>query len=256
MGTVYLARDTVLDRLVALKVPKSTKAQESVDRFFREAKSAAILYHPNICTLFEFGEVDGQRFLTMAYIEGSTLAEIVKAGKRYSWHEIAMLIQQVAETLDEAHSKGVIHRDLKPSNIMVNLRGKPIIMDFGLARRQTQQDSNLTQIGSVVGTPAYMSPEQIKCQDGKVDFRSDIYSLGVVFYELLTGRLPFEGVDFLAVLGLVLTEEPTPPSKITPGIPPELERICLRAMSKSIDHRYQTMTEMANDLNTVCKLLV
>ncbi len=253
MGVVYLCRDSELERLVALKVPKTFTERQTVDRFFREAKSAAVLNHPNICPVYEFGELDGQRYMTMAYIEGVPLSQLMKEGKKYSFREVAEIIKTVAETLDEAHDTGVIHRDLKPSNITINHRGQPIIMDFGLARRHTHEDTQLTISGSFLGTPAYVSPEQIKNRDGEVDGRTDIYSLGVMFYQMLTGKLPFEGKDAMAVLGIVLTEEPQPPSEIVADLPKQLEEICLRAMEKLTIRRYQSMAELANAIDSFLK---
>ena len=255
MGLVFLAKDTELDRLVALKIPKASNDRGTIDRFFREARSAANIHHPNVCTLFEFGEIDGQRFLTMEHVDGKTISQIIRAGDAPGYIDSAKLICQLAETLAEAHAKGVIHRDIKPSNIMIDHRGRPVVMDFGLARREANQEVQLTQHGLLVGTPAYASPEQIKNEEGKLDGRSDVYSLGVVFYILLTGRLPFEGTSFTSVLAKVLTEQPTPPSGICDDLPFELNRICLLAMTKQVEDRYQSMTELAIDLKNFCESL-
>ena len=253
MGLVFLAKDTELDRLVALKIPKSSNDSGTIDRFFREARSAANIHHPNVCTLFEFGEIDGQRFLTMEHIDGKTISQIIRDGESPKFLDAAKLILQLAEALAEAHAKGVIHRDIKPSNIMIDHRGRPVVMDFGLARRESKQETQLTQHGLLVGTPAYASPEQIRNEEGILDGRSDVYSLGVVFYVMLTGRLPFEGTSFTSILAKVLTEQPKSPSSLCDDLPFELNRICLLAMTKAVEDRYQSMLELASDLRDFCE---
>jgi serine/threonine protein kinase/WD40 repeat protein len=245
MGAVYLAHDPQLDRVVALKVPliSADDGPAVLERFYREARAAATVQHPNVCPIYEVGEADGVPYLTMAYIEGKPLVDFV-ASRPLTSRQSVGLARKLALALQEAHQRGVIHRDLKPANIMIDRRGEPIIMDFGLARRLRQQDTRLTQEGSTLGTPAYMSPEQVA---GKVELMGptcDIYSLGVILYELLTGRLPFTG-DAMAMLSQVLTDEPPPPSKFRPDIDPDLEAICLKAMAKKPSARYRSMGEMA-----------
>jgi formylglycine-generating enzyme required for sulfatase activity/serine/threonine protein kinase len=248
MGSVYLARDTQLDRLVALKVPHlggdDRPAPDTLRRFFREARAAAALLHPNLCPIFDVSEIDGTPYLTMAYLEGRPLADLVRGKKRLSQRQATVMVRKLAMAMHEAHARGVIHRDLKPSNVMVNPRGEPIVMDFGLARRDETVEARLTKPGAVLGTPAYMAPEQIQGEPDAVGPACDIYALGVIFYELLTGHLPFEG-SVLTVLGRILTQAPPPPSKHRPDIEPQLEAICLRAMAKEADDRFASMGELA-----------
>jgi serine/threonine protein kinase len=250
MGAVYLAHDTQLGRDVALKVPNfdPKRGQMLIDRFYQEARAAATVQHPNICPIFDVGEINGTRYLTMAYIDGKPLREWISGGKPLSQRQVANLIRKAALALHEAHQRGVVHRDLKPPNIMIDRRGEPMIMDFGLARRFREEDPRLTRIGSTMGTPAYMAPEQCSGDRAAMGPPCDIYSLGVILYELLAGRLPFVGDDAMAVLSKVLTEEPTPPSAHRGEIDPELERICLKAMAKKADARYETAGAMATAL--------
>jgi formylglycine-generating enzyme required for sulfatase activity len=247
MGSVYLARDSQLDRLVALKVPRfggETVAPGDLKRFFREARAAAALSHPNLCPIFDVGEVDGTPYLTMAYLEGRLLSHLIEAGKTIEQRQVALLVRKLALAVQEAHSKGVIHRDLKPSNVMINWRSEPVIMDFGLARRDHVAESRLTKIGTLLGTPAYMAPEQVQGDPGAIGPACDIFSLGVIFYELLTGRLPFEG-PAVSILGRLLTENPPPPSKYRNDLDPALEAICLKAMAKKPEERYASMADLA-----------
>jgi hypothetical protein len=245
MGSVYLAHDTQLDRPVALKVPhfEAREGSQVLARFYREARAAATILHPNICPLHDVGEVDGTPYLTMAYVEGKALSDFARA-RPLTARQTALLVRKLALALQEAHIRGVIHRDLKPSNVMIDKRGEPMIMDFGLARRSRQGDERLTQQGATLGTPAYMAPEQISADRDAVGPACDIYSLGVILYELLTGRLPFQG-DVMAMLAQVLMDEPPPPSEVRPGIDPQLEAICLKAMAKKAEGRYRSMAELA-----------
>jgi anti-sigma factor RsiW len=244
MGAVYLAHDTQLDRPVALKVPYLAADEPRVlERFYREARAAATILHPNICPLHDVGEVAGTPYLTMAYIEGKPLSEFA-AARPLTPRQSGLLVRKLALALQEAHQKGVIHRDLKPSNVMIDRRGEPIIMDFGLARRTRAGDARLTQHGAVLGTPAYMPPEQVSGDIEATGPASDVYSLGVILYELLTGRLPFTG-DAMAMLSQVLLDEPPAPSELRPDLDPALEGICLNAMAKKIEDRYASMAELA-----------
>jgi predicted Ser/Thr protein kinase len=249
MGSVYLAHDGQLDRSVALKVPHFTPEDgpEILDRFYREARSAATLEHPNVCPIFDVGQIDGHHYVSMAFIEGRPLADLVEADKRLSQRQAAILVRQLAMAMAEAHRRGIIHRDLKPANIMINPRHEPVIMDFGLARRSDKRDARLTKSGAIVGTPAYMPPEQVKGDPAGIGPGCDIYSLGVVLYELLTCHLPFEGPT-LVVLGQILTQEPPPPSSYCGDIDTQLEAICLKAMAKKVEDRYASMVEMVNAL--------
>jgi predicted Ser/Thr protein kinase len=246
MGAVYLAHDCQLDRQVALKVPQFAAADgpEVRQRFLSEARAAATVAHPHICPVYDVGEINGTPYLTMAYLEGKPLAQLVKGGTRLPPRRVAVLVSKIALALQEAHDHGVIHRDLKPSNIMINQRGEPVILDFGLARRLRPGDARLTVTGHPLGSPAYMSPEQAAGAGGVMGPGCDVYSLGVILYQLLTGRLPFEG-SMAEVLAQVVTGRPEPPSKHRPDLDPRLESICLKALSKEVGDRYASMRDLA-----------
>ena len=253
MGTVYLVRDTQLHRQVALKVPHVRPGdadgkpdQRVLGRFYREAHAAAILRHPNLCPVYDVGQIDGIPYLTMAYIRGRPLSRYIDRTRPLSPRWVAVLVRKLALALQAAHDKGVIHRDMKPSNVMISAGRQPMIMDFGLAWRLDRGDTDerLTRLGLVLGTPAYMSPEQLSGRVEEIGPRCDVYSLGVIFYELLTGRCPFEGPEAV-VLGKVLFVEPERPTSHRPDLDPRLEAICLKAMAKRDDERYATMSELA-----------
>jgi hypothetical protein len=250
MGAVYLAHDTQLDRPVALKTPQfaAEEGAQVLERFRREARAAAGLAHPHLCPVYDAGEIDGTPYLTMAYIEGTPLAESARQGSGWPPGEAAALVRQIALALEEAHTHGVIHRDLKPSNIMINRRGEAVVMDFGLARRAGAADVRLTRTGAVMGTPAYMAPEQVEGDVDRVGPGSDVYALGVILYELLTGRLPFQG-NLGRVMSQILTEEPVPPSQLRPGLDPRLEAVCRKAMAKRVEDRYASMAALAEALD-------
>jgi tetratricopeptide (TPR) repeat protein/predicted Ser/Thr protein kinase len=254
MGAVYLAYDTQLDRQVALKVPHFSGGNnaEALARFAREARAAAGLRHPNICPVYDVSETDGINFVTMAYIEGQSLADMIQGNRQLSRRAIATVVRKLAAALEEAHRLGVIHRDLKPSNIMIDKRGEPIVMDFGLARRMDQEDTRLTKLGTLLGTPAYMAPEQIDGDPEAVGPASDMYALGVILYEMLTGRVPFQG-STTAVLARILTTEPVPPSALRPRLDAEFEAICLKAMAKKPADRFASMGALAAVLGQYLK---
>jgi len=246
-GTVYRAYDPVLDREVALKVPKfATNDKRKIRRFIREAKAAASLHHPNIVAVFESGEVGGQTFIASECVDGTPMSVRIEQD-RPDYQQSAQWVSLLAEAMAYAHKLDIVHRDIKPDNIMVNQAGQPQIMDFGLAKRM-DEDSSMTADGGVLGTPAYMPPEQARGDLENVGPHSDQYSLGVVLYELLTGRRPFSGPPH-SVVAMVASEDPTEPRQIDPNIPVDLAAICSKAMEKEPTRRYADMTAMANDLS-------
>jgi serine/threonine protein kinase len=244
MGAVYLARDTRLDRDVAIKVCTIVENPTALERFRREAKAAAGLAHTNLCPVYEFDVRDGVAYLTMAFVEGPTLSHWVKQRGKLSQRDAARLVAKLAIAMDVAHDAGVIHRDLKPSNVVINKKNEPVILDFGLARQMDDASTRLTQQGAIYGTPSYMAPEQAGGDPEKIGPAADIYSLGVILYELLTGRVPFEGT-FTSVIGQLLTNAPTPIRQLNPAVDPALEAICLRALNKNPKDRPPNMKEFA-----------
>jgi serine/threonine-protein kinase len=249
MAVVYKAEDISLKRLVALKLlsPALTRDDEAKERFVREAQAASAMDHPNICTVHEIDEIpDGQLFISMSYYEGGTLKDKIHGGplKREDAADIAV---QVAQGLAEAHEKGIIHRDIKPANIMMTAKGQVKIMDFGLAK--LSEGERLTEIGVPMGTVAYMSPEQAKGED--IDHRTDIWSLGVVLYEMVSGRPPFKGGNAQAIIYSILNVDPLPVTNIRPDIDLRLERIINKALSKAPDSRYQNVGALLADLKEI-----
>ena len=255
MGEVYLARDSRLGRTVALKILPSELATdpERMQRFAIEAKAASALNHPNVATIYDVGESDGIHFIVMEHVEGETIA--VRIGRPLTPSEVVDIAVQAADALDVAHAKGITHRDIKPANLMLTHRGHVKVLDFGVAKvnRKKEVGPNgdwtvepVTAVGSVVGSGPYMSPEQIV--GGDVDARSDVFSLGVVIYEMATGQRPFSGSTRAELMDHILHAAPKPMMRLNPALPSELERVTLKCLDKRPDDRYQSARELLTDL--------
>jgi TolB-like protein/predicted Ser/Thr protein kinase len=253
MGIVYKAEDIKLKRFVALKFlpPELTHIPDVKDRFMREAQAAAALDHPNICTVYEFDQAEGKAFISMAYIEGQSLKKKIDSGP-LELEEALKIATQVAEGLQEAHKKGIVHRDVKSANIMVTERGQAKVMDFGLAR--VAGGTLVTQEGTTMGTVTYMSPEQARGE--KVDHRTDIWSFGVVLYEVLSGELPFKGEHEQSIVYAILKEKPKPITDIKADIPVSIEQVVYRALEKDPDKRYQQIEDLLDDLKSIAAGIV
>ncbi len=253
MGVVFRARQISLNREVAVKMilrgQMATAADR--DRFRAEAEASARLEHPGIVPVYEVGEYEGRPYFTMKYIRGATLAQRLAEGP-LPQREAAAVLAAVARAVDFAHKRGVLHRDLKPSNILLDEQGEPHVSDFGLAKQITEGES-LTRTGAVLGTPAYMAPEQAAGARGQVGPASDVYSLGVILYSMLTGRPPFQAANPVDVLLMVLEADPVPPRMLNPKADRDLEMISLRCLQKPIDLRYPTASALAKDLEAYLK---
>src|SRR6516225_1174810 len=257
MGVVYKAVDTRLDRPLALKFLPDNMMQDSqaLERFRREARAASALNHPGICTIYDIAEQDGRAFIAMEFIDGETLRSHIRA-KALPLEEILKLGIQIAEALDAAHAEGIIHRDIKPANIFVTKRAQAKVLDFGLAKlvpkgvarsdAVSEEVDSTSIVGIISGTPSYMSPEQVRGDN--LDARTDIFSLGLLLYEMATGRQAFGGGTGGLIIESILTRSPVSAKSLNPDVPPMLEAIIAKALNKNIDQRYQRVADLRADL--------
>ena len=251
MGEVYLAEDPQIDRKLAIKTVRLTGRPQEIEerkkRLLREARAAGRFLHPNVVTLFDAGEAEGLLYLAFEFVEGTDLAARLDSGERLSLREALRVVRQAADALDYAHGQGIVHRDIKPSNILLDRSGRVKVADFGIAK-MAGQSTELTMAGSVMGSPQYLSPEQIRGED--LDGRSDVFSLGVVLYEILSGKRPFDGDTITTLVYQILHKEPPPVSELR-AVPPRLEELLRRMLAKDRDERVATAGEVARELSVI-----
>ena len=251
MGVVHRARQVHLNRVVALKrlLHGPSSRPEDIARFRSEAASAARLSHPNVVAVHDVGAIDGQPYLVMQYVEGTTLARRLLDGPLPP-REAATLLAPICRGVEHAHERGVLHRDLKPSNILIDLQGRPLVGDFGLAKRiDLGTDPALTETGAILGTPSYMAPEQASSHRGRIGPPTDVYSLGAILYQMLTGRPPFQAASPFDTILLVLEQDPVPPRVLNPKADPDLEMVALKCLQKPPELRYPSAAALADDLD-------
>jgi eukaryotic-like serine/threonine-protein kinase len=254
MGVVYQAHDPQIDRSVALKVlrPDRVVSEAFVTRFVKEARAIGRLSHPHIVTVYDVGEDHGTIYIAMEYLQGEPFNDVIHSG-RLSVAQSVDIARQIAEALDYAHAKGIVHRDIKPSNIILDAQNRVKLTDFGIARIEDAAAAGQTQAGEILGTPIYMSPEQVMGQS--VDGRSDLYSLGVIVYEMVSGRRPFTGNNIAALFRAITQDTPESPADIDPFVPKKLSDAIMRSLAKQPENRFQTGREMAAALGALSAVL-
>lgn len=250
MGSVYLAHDGQLDRKVALKIPtfRDDEDGEQVERFYREARAMATVQHANLCPIYDVGRFERWHYLTMAYVDGQSLSQLLKSSGRMPVAQAVPLVKTLAAAVQKAHDAGIVHRDLKPSNIMLTGDFEPMILDFGLARREKSGEAELTRSGAVFGSPAYMAPEQVEARHDEIGPATDLYALGVILYQMIAGRRPFDG-SVGAIFSQIVSRDAAPPSKHNPEVPGELDAICLKALAKQPSDRHRSASQLADELH-------